>query len=37
MGCEAKLGKVEAIDWKANAEQVQQLDGLWDKISKSVS
>ena len=35
MRCEAKLAQKEAIDWKAYAEQVQQLDALWGKIGKS--
>ena len=35
MRCEANMGKVEAIDWNAYAEQVQQLDGLRGKIGKS--
>ena len=34
MRCEAKLGKVEAINWNAYAEQVQQLVALWGKIGK---
>ena len=34
MRCEAKLAKVEAINWNAYAEQVQQLDALWGKIGK---
>ena len=35
MRCEAKMAKREAIDWNAYAEQVQQLDALWEKIGKS--
>ena len=35
MRCEAKLGKLEAIDWNASEEQVQQPDALWGKIAKS--
>ena len=34
MRCEAKLAKVEAINWNAYAVQVQQLDALWGKIVK---
>ena len=34
MRCEAKLAKREAIGWNAYAEQVQQLDALWDKMAK---
>ena len=34
MRCEAKFGKVEAINWNAYAEQVQQLVALWGKIGK---
>ena len=34
MRCEAKLAKVEAINWNAYAVQVQQLDALWGKIGK---
>ena len=33
--CEAKMAKIEGIDRKAYAEQVQQLDALWGKIGKS--
>ena len=29
------MGKTEAINWNAYAEQVQQLDALWEKIGKS--
>ena len=35
MLCEAKLGKLEAIDWNAYAEKVKQLDALWGKNRKS--
>ena len=35
MRCEAKLAKVEAINWNAYVEQVQQFDALWGKIDKS--
>ena len=35
MRCEAKMAKVEVINWNAYAEQVQQLDALWGKIGKS--
>ena len=35
MRCEAKMAKIEAINWNAYAEQVQQLDALWGKIGKS--
>ena len=31
---EEKLSRVEAINWNAYAEQVQQLDALWGKIGK---
>ena len=31
MRCEAKLGKIEAINWNAYAEQHQQNDALWGK------
>ena len=35
MRCEEKMAKVEAIDWNAYAEKVQQLDALWGKNRKS--
>ena len=34
MRCEAKMAKVEAIDWNAYAQKVQQFDALWGKIGK---
>ena len=37
MRCEAKLAKVEAIDWNIYAEKVQQLEALWGKIDRSRS
>ena len=34
MCSEAKLIKVEAINWNAYAEQFQQTDALWGKYDK---
>ena len=34
MRSEAKLRKVDAINWNGYAEQVQQLEALWGKIGK---
>ena len=32
--CEAKMAKVEAINWNAYPEQIQQFDALWGEIVK---
>ena len=31
---EAKLGKLEAIDWNAYAEKIQHFQALWGKVGK---
>ena len=35
MRCEAKLGKIEAINWNAYAEKIQRPDALWGRNGKS--
>ena len=36
MRCEAKLARIEDINWNAHTEQVQQLDALGGKVGKNL-